>query len=99
MGVVDQSVPYYRSDGYWNGTVWMPHQFFMWKALLGLGKPSLTFNIANTALNLYERETTETYYTTSIFLLNRAVVWTGTSSRVCPILCCPGFRLTLNPVG
>ena len=26
VGVVDKRAPYYRNDGYWNGSVWMPHQ-------------------------------------------------------------------------
>ncbi|MCB0749698.1 MAG: hypothetical protein KDC90_19735, partial [Ignavibacteriae bacterium] len=27
LTAVDQSAPYYRIDGYWNGTVWMAHQW------------------------------------------------------------------------
>ncbi len=34
ISTVDQSAPYYRTDGYWNGAVSFPHQWMMWKALL-----------------------------------------------------------------
>lgn len=58
---VDQSAPYYRADGYWNGTVWMPHQWFLWKTLLDLGRPEQAARIARTALDLWWAETDETY--------------------------------------
>lgn len=53
---VDQSAPYYLVDGYWNGTVWMPHQWFFWKALLDLGEGDLAWKIAQTALAAWDRE-------------------------------------------
>ena len=56
LSTVDQSAPYYRSDGYWNGAVWMPHQWFMWKALLDLGQGELAWRIAQTALQTWEAE-------------------------------------------
>ena len=34
---------YYRPDGYWNGAVWFPYQWFIWKALLDLGHGDLAF--------------------------------------------------------
>lgn len=97
MGVVDQSAPYFRSDGYWNGTVWMPHQFFMWKAMLDLGKPALAFKIANTALNLYERETAETYYTYEHFFAKtgRGAGWHQFSGLSNPVL--PWFSAYYKP--
>ena len=33
ISTVDQSAPYYKVDGYWNGAVWFPHQWVMWKTL------------------------------------------------------------------
>lgn len=56
LTTVDQSAPYYRDDGYWNGTVWMPHQWFVWRALLDLGEGELATRIALTALRTWERE-------------------------------------------
>ncbi|WP_239614814.1 MGH1-like glycoside hydrolase domain-containing protein [Cohnella mopanensis] len=61
LSTVDQSAPYYRADGYWNGAVWMPHQWFFWKTMLDLGYSDLAFRIADTALDLWKRETEATY--------------------------------------
>jgi len=61
--VVDQQAPYYRIDGYWNGAVWMPHQWFMWKTMLDLGRTDLAWKIAERALNVWKSETDETYFT------------------------------------
>jgi hypothetical protein len=61
--VVDKQAPYYRIDGYWNGAVWMPHQWFMWKTMLDLGHADLAWKIADKALNVWKSETDETYFT------------------------------------
>lgn len=53
---VDMSASYYRPDGYWNGTVWFPHQWFVWKALLDQGEDDLAWKVAQTALTAYETE-------------------------------------------
>lgn len=54
---VSRSAPYYRPDGYWNGTVWMPHQWFFWRALLDHGHADLALRIAETALATWTAET------------------------------------------
>jgi hypothetical protein len=61
--VVDKQAPYYRTDGYWNGAVWMPHQWFMWKTMLDLGRTDLAWKIAERALDIWKTETDETYFT------------------------------------
>jgi hypothetical protein len=53
---VDQRASYYDPNGYWNGTVWMPHQWFMWKALLDYGEGPHAWTIAKTALDVYSTE-------------------------------------------
>lgn len=58
---VDMQASYYRKDGYWNGAVWMPHQWFFWKTMLDLGRHDLAYKIADCALNLWEREVRESY--------------------------------------
>ncbi|MVN91257.1 MGH1-like glycoside hydrolase domain-containing protein [Mucilaginibacter aquatilis] len=58
---IDQSSPYYNKDGYWNGRVWMPHQWFLWKTMFDLNEPERALQIANTALNVWKRETDDTY--------------------------------------
>lgn len=61
--VVDKQAPYYRIDGYWNGAVWMPHQWFIWKSMIDLGRTDLAWKIAERALEIWKRETDETYFT------------------------------------
>lgn len=61
LGVVDRRAPYYSESGYWNGSVWMPHQWIVWKALLDHGELALANEIALTALDLWKRETDYTY--------------------------------------
>jgi hypothetical protein len=58
-----KQAPYYRIDGYWNGAVWMPHQWFMWKTMLDLGRTDLAWKIAERALDVWKKETDETYFT------------------------------------
>ncbi len=58
---IDQSAPYYNKDGYWNGRVWMPHQWFLWKALLDVAEPQKAILVAQTALNVWKRETEDSY--------------------------------------
>ena len=55
ISTVDQSAPYYRTDGYWNGAVWFPHQWMVWKALLDLGEGEKAYQVATTALNTWEK--------------------------------------------
>ncbi len=58
---IDQSAPYYNPLGYWNGRVWMPHQWFFWKTMFDLDRPEKAVQIAQTALNVWKRETDDTY--------------------------------------
>lgn len=88
IGVVDQSAPYYRIDGYWNGSVWMPHQWFMWKAMLDLGRGDLAYKIARTALDVWKNETDESYYTFEHFFSKsgRGAGWHQFSGLSSPVL-------------
>ncbi|MES2465417.1 MAG: glycoside hydrolase, partial [Armatimonadota bacterium] len=45
------------------GTVWMPHQWFLWKSMLDLGRADLAFKIAERGLNVYSAATDDTYQT------------------------------------
>ena len=58
---VDTRAPYYRTDGYWNGSVWMPHQWILWKSLLDEGNIELANKISSTALSVWETEVSLTY--------------------------------------
>ena len=61
VGVVDKRAPYYSNFGYWNGSVWMPHQWILWKALIDRGETDLAFEIASKALNVWKHEVEATY--------------------------------------
>ncbi len=61
VSVVDTRAPYYSKSGYWNGSVWMPHQWILWKSLLDYGESELANEIAKKALDLWEREVSATY--------------------------------------
>jgi hypothetical protein len=88
ISVVDQSAPYYKTDGYWNGSVWMPHQWFLWKTMLDIGRPDLAFKIADKGLNVYKNETDESYYTFEHFLTasGRGAGWHQFSGLSTPVL-------------
>ena len=34
ISTVDQSAPYYNDNGYWNGAVWFPYQYLLWRSML-----------------------------------------------------------------
>lgn len=61
ISVVDTRAPYYSEEGYWNGSVWMPHQWILWKSCLDNGEVEFAESIAKTALDIWEEETAYTY--------------------------------------
>jgi len=61
LSAVDQSAPYYSNSGYWNGTVWMPHQWFFWKTMFDLGEGNFACKIAKTGLDLWKQEVEASY--------------------------------------
>jgi hypothetical protein len=88
LTAVDQSATYFKQDGYWNGTVWMPHQWFMWKAMLDMGEGDKAFTIAYTALELWKRETEATQSTFEHFISStgRGAGWSQFSGLSSPVL-------------
>lgn len=88
LSTVDQSAPYYRIDGYWNGAVWMPHQWFLWKAMLDLGEAEFAHKIAQTALDLWKTEVNESYQCFEHFLIEsrRGAGWHQFSALSTPVL-------------
>lgn len=63
ISAVDMSAEYFSVNGYWNGNVWFPHQWFIWKTMLDLGDADFAFKIAERALNSWKREVDHSYYT------------------------------------
>ena len=85
---VDQKAPYYRIDGYWNGTVWMPHQMILWKTMFDLGRADLAQLIADTAIENWERECADSYNCYEHFMLasGRGGGWNNFSGLSSPII-------------
>ncbi len=88
LSAVDQSAPYYRNDGYWNGTVWMPHQWFFWKALLDLGEGEFAWEVARRALELWQTEVGATYNCNEHFIIEtgRGAGWHQFGALSSPVL-------------
>ena len=63
ISAVDMSAGYYKVNGYWNGNIWFPHQWFIWKSMLDLGESVIARDIAHMALDIWKREVDDTYYT------------------------------------
>jgi len=88
LTAVDQRAAYYKKEGYWNGTVWMPHQWFIFKALLDLGQGDMAYKIAETALNLWKNEVEATYncYEHFIVATGRGAGWHQFGGLSSPVL-------------
>jgi hypothetical protein len=88
MTTVDQSAPYYLPDGYWNGAVWFPHQWFFWKALLDLGYGEEAERVAAAALRVWKEEVDDTYGCFEHFMVDtgRGAGWHHFSSLSAPVL-------------
>lgn len=63
ISAVDMTAGYYMVNGYWNGNIWFPHQWFIWKSMLDCGEGAIAKDIAHMALNIWKREVDDTYYT------------------------------------
>ena len=88
ISTVDQSAPYYSLDGYWNGCVWMPHQFILWKSMLDLGLPERARQIAFTALDNWKKETALSYESFEHFIIasGRGAGWHNFSGLSSPLI-------------
>ncbi len=63
ISAVDMTAGYFMVNGYWNGNVWFPHQWFIWKSMLDLGETEFAYTIARLALDIWKREVDYSYYT------------------------------------
>ena len=63
ISAVDMNASYYMVNGYWNGNIWFPHQWFIFKSMLDLGRADIAYDIAHMALNIWKREVDASYYT------------------------------------
>lgn len=93
ISAVDMSASYYFDDGYWNGNVWMSHQWFVWKAMLDNGEADFAYEIAQRALDMWREETDFSYNTYECFsIATRRGGWFhnfgGLSAPICIWACC-----------
>ena len=88
LSAVDQTASYYTNDGYWNGAVWMPHQWFFWKTMLDLGESQFAFKIADTALKVWKQEVEATYCCMEHFIIEsgRGAGWHEFGGLSSPVL-------------
>lgn len=88
LSAVDQAAPYYRHDGYWNGTVWMAHQWFFWKTMLDLNQAEFTWRIASTGLEIWRNEVETSYHCMEHFLIEtrRGAGWHEFGGLSTPVL-------------
>ncbi|RZK69360.1 MAG: hypothetical protein EOO92_22070 [Pedobacter sp.] len=88
LSVVDQSASYYSKNSYWNGAVWFPHQWFVWKTMLDIGQSDYAYQIAKTALDLYKKEADSTYNSYEIYRIQtgRGNGWHQFSGLSAPVL-------------
>jgi hypothetical protein len=63
ISAVDMTAGYFVVNGYWNGNVWFPHQWFIWKSMLDIGETNFAYKIAQLALDIWKREVDYSYYT------------------------------------
>ncbi len=95
ISAVDMTASYYFDDGYWNGNVWMSHQFFMWKTMFDLGETEFAFEIARRALDMWKEETDFSYNTYECFgIQTRRGGWFPISAA-CPHLSMCGRTVTI----
>ena len=97
VGTVDLRAPYYSDNGYWNGTVWFPHQWILWKSLLDNGQTELATEIAIKALTVYDDEMKETYCSFENFTVKtkRGNGYHQFSGLTCP--CLSWFKAYFTP--
>lgn len=88
VSTVDQRAPYYKVDGYWNGAVWFPYQWIVWKALLDRGHGDLAHRIGRTALDVWQAEVDATYNCFEHFIVQsgRGAGWHHFGGLSAPVL-------------
>lgn len=87
ISTVDRSSSYYSVDGYWNGSVWMPHQLVLWKTMLDCNLPEKASQIAFTALDVWKKECEESCQSFEHFIIDsgRGAGWHNFSGLSSPV--------------
>ena len=69
VSVVDTRASYFSKTGYWNGSVWIPHQYILFLSLLDRGEITLAKKIASILLNIWQKECFSTYNSFEHFMI------------------------------
>ena len=87
ISTVDRTASYYSVDGYWNGSVWMPHQLVIWKTMLDCNLLDRATQIAFTALDVWKKECAESYQSFEHFIISsgRGAGWHNFSGLSSPV--------------
>ena len=110
ISCVDMKAPYFKADGYANGTPWMATEYYLWKRALAEGKGNIAWKIASNTLKNYDRELRHFRQCFEHFsvITSRGNGWHHFSSFSTPILAwcaayynealhlAGGFELTVN---
>jgi hypothetical protein len=88
MTTVDKTADYYKVDGYWNGAVWFPPQWFYWKTMLDQNRADFAGQIALTALETWKGEVDASYQCFEHFIVQsgRGAGWHQFSGLSTPVL-------------
>lgn len=88
LSTVDLQAPYFSKGGYWNGSVWIPYQWFFWKAMLDYGLAEAAHDLAKRVLKTYAFETQSRYYCWEHFLISsgQGTGWHHFSGLSAPLL-------------
>lgn len=88
FSTVSRTAAYYDDAGYWNGAMWIPHQWFLWKTLLDQGKGDFAWKLAEALLKCWEREAAATYQSFELFRIKtgRGAGWHQFSGLSAPLL-------------
>lgn len=60
----------YRENGYWNGGIWIPPQWFFWKAFYNIGRMDIAAKITDSAIKLWESNHEKTLCSWEEFRVN-----------------------------
>jgi len=57
--MVPRNSSLYRAKGYWNGAIWIPPQWFIWKAFYNIGRMQSARMLSDRVMRLWERNHAE----------------------------------------
>ena len=96
---MDKPAPHASTTGYWNGTVWTPHQWFIWKASFGHGRGELAHRTAAEGREVWSDEIAQSGRCCEQSMPSPAKAAAGTRLAHSPARSCAGTPPTPAPGG